>query len=205
MATLASLFFSGSSSFLQVTRITTISWMSLNFDPIRPLAAELSALEFFKKSIFCCGHSSIFVFQWIFLILAGNQNKYNILDEFEFLPDPTSDCGVSCPLVFEKSIFCIVATLAPSILIGSSSFLEETRITITSWLSSNLSQIRPWTAELAALECFKNQFLVLWPLQYLRKKNKKTLSSDLLVDSQVSDRCPWATCLIPTPLCFVYI
>ena len=46
--------------------------------------------------------------------------------------------------MFEKSIFCIVATLAPSILIGSSSFLEETRITITSWMSSNLSQIRPW-------------------------------------------------------------
>ena len=61
-----------------------------------------------------------------------------------------------------------MATLAPSILIGSSSFLEETRITITSWMSSNLSQIRPWTAELAALECLKNQFLVLWPLQHLQ-------------------------------------
>ena len=78
--------------------------------------------------------------------------------KFEFRPDRTSDCGVSCPLVFEKSIFCIVATLAPSILIRSSSFLEETRIIITSWMSSNLSQIQPWTAELAALECLKNQF-----------------------------------------------
>ena len=53
VATLASLFFSGSSSFLQVTRITTISRMSLNFDQIRPLTAELSALECLKKSIFC--------------------------------------------------------------------------------------------------------------------------------------------------------
>ena len=70
--------------------------------------------------------------------------------------------------MFEKSIFCIVATLAPSILIGSSSFLEETRISITYWMSSNLSQIRPWTAELAALVCLKNQFLVLWPLQHLQ-------------------------------------
>ena len=103
VATLASLFFSRSSSFLSVTRITTMS------------------------------------------------------DEFEFQPDPTADCRVSCPFVFEKSIFCIVASLAPSILIGSSSFLEETRITITSWMSSNLSQIQPWTAELAALECLKNQ------------------------------------------------
>ena len=72
------------------------------------------------------------VFQWIFFILAGNKNNYNSSYEFKFRPDPTSDCGVSCPLVFEKSIFCIVATLAPAILIGSSSFLVETRITITS-------------------------------------------------------------------------
>ena len=76
MATLAPLFFSGSSLFLQVTS-TTI---------------------------------------------------YNISDGFEFQLDPTSDCGVSCPLVFEKSLFCVVATLAPSILIGSSSYLEVTRI-----------------------------------------------------------------------------
>ena len=121
-----------------------------------------------KIHILCCGHSSVFVFQWIFFILAGNKNNYNISDEFEFRPDLTSDWGFACPLVFEKSIFCIVATLAPSILIGSSSFLKETRITITSWMKSNMSQIRPWTAELAALECLKNQFLVLWPLQHLQ-------------------------------------
>ena len=114
VATLASLFFSGSSSFLVVTRITTISRMSLNFDQIRPLTAELAAPECLK-------------------------NQY----------------------------FFIVATLAPSILIGSSSFLVETRITLTSWMNLNLSQIRSWTAEFAALECLKNQFLVFWPLQHL--------------------------------------
>ena len=103
-------------------------------------------------------HSSIFVFQQIFFILAGYKDNYNLSYEFKFRPAPTSDCRVSCPLVFEKSIFCIVATLAPSILMGPSSFLEVTRITITSWMSLNLSQIRPWTAELAALECLKNQF-----------------------------------------------
>ena len=126
----ASFFFIGSSSFLQVTKIATISRMSSNFGQIRPLTAELSALECLKINILCCGHSSIFVFQWIFFILAGNKKSYNISDEFEFRPDLTSDCGVSCPLVFEKSIFCIVATLTPSIVIGSSSFLEETKITI---------------------------------------------------------------------------
>ena len=168
MATLAFLFFRASSSFLQVTRITTISRMSSNFDQICPLTAELAALECLKNQYLYCDHSSAFNFDRIFFILAGNKNNHNISDEFEFRPDLTSDCGVSCPLVFEKSIFCIVATLAPSILIGSSSFMEETRITITSWMISNLSQIRPWTAELAALECLKNQFLVLWPLQHLQ-------------------------------------
>ena len=120
----------------------------------------------FEKSIFSvvATLASSFLF-WIFFILAGNKDNYNISDEFKFRPDPISACGVSCPLVFEKSIFCIVATLAPSILIGFSQFLEITRITITSWMSSNLSQIGPWTAEFAALECLKNQFVVLWPLQ----------------------------------------
>ena len=62
----------------------------------------------FEKSIFCV----VATLAWIFFILAGNKDNYNISDEFEFRPDQTSDCGVSCPLVFEKSIFCIVATSA---------------------------------------------------------------------------------------------
>ena len=56
--------------------------------------------------------------------------------------------------------FCVV-TLAPSILIGSSSYLEVTRIAITYRMSSNLDQIRPLTAELSALDCVENQYLVL--------------------------------------------
>ena len=45
-----------------------------------------------------------------------------------------------------------VSTLAPSFLIGSSSYLQVTRTSIISWTSSNLGQIRPRTAELAAYE-----------------------------------------------------
>ena len=45
----------------------------------------------------CCGQSSTFIFHWIFFILACNKDNYNISDGFEFQPDPTSDCGVSCP------------------------------------------------------------------------------------------------------------
>ena len=83
--------------------------MGSNFNLIRPLTAELSALERLEKSIFSVVATlapSFFI--RTFFILESNKDIYNISDEFEFRPDPTSDCGV-----FEKSIFCVVATLAP--------------------------------------------------------------------------------------------
>ena len=43
-------------------------------------------------------------------------------------------------------------TIGPSFLIGSSSYLQVMKTTIISRTSSNLGQIRPRTAELAALE-----------------------------------------------------
>ena len=46
----------------------------------------------------------------------------------------------------------IVTTLAPSFLIGSSSYLQVTRTSMTSRTSSNFGQIGPRSAELAALE-----------------------------------------------------
>ena len=45
----------------------------------------------------------------------------------------------------------LVSTLAPSFLIGSSSFLQVTRTSIISQTSSNFGQIGPRTAEVAAL------------------------------------------------------
>ena len=47
----------------------------------------------------------------------------------------------------------VVNTLAPSFLIGSSSYLQVTRTLITSRTRSKFGQIGPKTAELAALEC----------------------------------------------------
>ena len=47
---------------------------------------------------------------------------------------------------------------APSFRMGSSSFLQATRSAIRSRMSSKFSEFRPWTAELPALECLKNQF-----------------------------------------------
>ena len=46
----------------------------------------------------------------------------------------------------------VVSTLAPSFLIGSSSYLQVTRTLITSRTSSKFGQIGPRIAELAALE-----------------------------------------------------
>ena len=57
-----------------------------------------------------------------------------------------------------------MATLAPLFFIGSSSFLQVTRATIISRMGSNVSKIRRLTVELAALECLKNHYFVLWPL-----------------------------------------
>ena len=55
-------------------------------------------------------------------------------------------------------------TLAPTFLIGSSSFFHVTRPAIRSRMSSKFGKIRPWTAELAALERLKKS-----PLTYSGK------------------------------------
>ena len=76
---------------------------------------------------------------------------HEILDEFQFRPDTTTDSRVICPWASEKSMNNGVNTLALSFFIRSSLFLQVRRTIIISW-SSNFSQIRPRTAELAALE-----------------------------------------------------
>ena len=45
----------------------------------------------------CCEHSSAYIFDSIFFILAGNKDSHKISDEFEIRVDSTIDCGVSCP------------------------------------------------------------------------------------------------------------
>ena len=49
----------------------------------------------------------------------------------------------------------VVTTIAPSFLIGSSSFLQVTRSTIKALMGLKFGQIRPATEELAALEHLK--------------------------------------------------
>ena len=45
----------------------------------------------------CCEHASTFIFYRIFLILTDNEDNRYISDKFDFGPDSTKDCGVSCP------------------------------------------------------------------------------------------------------------
>ena len=71
------------------------AWMSLNLGQIPPLTMELTALEHLKYR----RHHFFFsvAIDAILFKLAGNEDMLNILDEFEFRPDLTTDYGVSCP------------------------------------------------------------------------------------------------------------
>ena len=74
------------------------------------------------------------------------------LDEFKFWPDTYTNTRVICPCSSKKLLYNVVTTVGPSLLIGSSSYLQVTRTSITSRTSSKCGQIGPRTAELAALE-----------------------------------------------------
>ena len=65
--------------------------MSLDFGQVPPLTTELAALERLKNR---CHHVDI---DPIFFKLAGNKDMHNIMNEFEFWTDRTTDYGVSSP------------------------------------------------------------------------------------------------------------
>ena len=70
------------------------AYMSLNFGQIPPLTTELAALERLKSR---CHHVISVDIDPIFFKLAGNKDMHNIMNEFEFRPDRTTDYGVICP------------------------------------------------------------------------------------------------------------
>ena len=78
------------------------------------------------------------------------------LDEFKFRPDTNTNNRVICPCAYEKLLYNVVTTLAPSVLIGSYLYLQVTRTSITSQTSLKFGKIGPRTAELAALERMEN-------------------------------------------------
>ena len=137
VTTLAPIFLIGSSSYWQITRTSITSRTSSKFGQIGPRTAELAAIERLKKNPHrlmekSCEHSNSFIIDLINLILAGQEDMHNSLDEFKFRPDTTMNTRVICPCMSEKLMNNVVNTLAPQSLIGSSSFLQVRRITIMS-------------------------------------------------------------------------
>ena len=86
-----------SSSNLQVMRTGIKSWTDSNFGRILSVILELSALEWWKK--WCLQLFSV-TFDWIFVKLAGNEDRHKSSNEFEFGSDRIIDFGVICPLAW---------------------------------------------------------------------------------------------------------
>ena len=60
---------------------------------------ELAALERLKIR---CHHVISVDIDPIFFKFAGNKEMHNIMNEFEFRPDRTTDYGVNCPWASKK-------------------------------------------------------------------------------------------------------
>ena len=68
--------------------------MSLKFGYIRTLVSMVTDRVMMGKR---CLHFFSAVFHPFLFIIAGNDDMHESWDEFEFQPDWTTDCGVSCP------------------------------------------------------------------------------------------------------------
>ena len=116
------------------------AYMSLNFGQIPPLTTELAALERLKNR---CHHVISVEIDPIFFKLAGNKDMHNIMNEFEFRPDRTTDYGVSCPWASKKYPYRPyngengVSTFSLLFLIGSFWYFHVTRTSIKAWMSLN--------------------------------------------------------------------
>ena len=71
------------------------AWMSLKFGQIRLLVSMATDRVIVEKKRVAT-FSRLFFYPILF-ILAGNDDMHESSEEFKFLPDPTTDCGVSCP------------------------------------------------------------------------------------------------------------
>ena len=101
---------------------------------------ELAALERLKNQ---CHHVISVDIDPIFFKLAGNKDMHNIMNEFEFRPDRTTDYGVSCPWASKKYPYRPyngkngVSTFSLLFLIGSFWYFHVTRTSIKTWMSLN--------------------------------------------------------------------
>ena len=60
-----------------------------------------------------CLSASLFIFDWIFIKVAGDQNRHKSLVEFDFGPNQTTHFGVICPWVTKISHFWTWISLKP--------------------------------------------------------------------------------------------
>ena len=89
-----------------------------------------------------------------------NKDMHESFDEIKYRPDTTTNSRVICPCMSEKLMYNVVNTLAPTFLIGSSSFFQVRRTTNKSGQSSNFGQIDLRDAELRPLINVSNWFLL---------------------------------------------
>ena len=68
--------------------------MSSKFGQMRPLVSMATYRVIVGKRRH---HIFSNIFDWIHFILAGNDDVYKSLNEFEIRRDPTMDYGVGCP------------------------------------------------------------------------------------------------------------
>ena len=161
------LFLIGSFSYLQVMRTYIKAYTSLNFGQIPPLTTELAALERLKNR---CHHVISVDIDPIFFKLAGNKNMHNIMNEFEFRPERTTDYGVSCPWASKKYPYRPyngengISTFSLLFLIGSFWYFHVTRTSIKAWMSLNFLK---WDLTLAHWTQVSNRC----PLGYLFSKS----------------------------------
>ena len=94
VSTFSRLFLIGSFSYLQVMITYMRACMSLKFGQIQPLVSMVTDRVMMEKR---CLHFFSAVFHPFIFILADNDDMHESSDEFEFRPDWTTDCGVSCP------------------------------------------------------------------------------------------------------------
>ena len=100
-------------------------------------------------------------------ILAGNDDMHESLKEFEIRPDPTTDCGVSCPLESENIPLDFswknrVATFSWLFLIGSISYLQVIMTYMRAWMSLKFGQIRLLVSMATDRVIMKNRVLPLF-------------------------------------------
>ena len=60
-----------------------------------------------------CLHASLFIFDWIIIKVAGNQERHKSSVEFDFGPNQTTHFGVTCPWVTKISHFWTWISLKP--------------------------------------------------------------------------------------------